>query len=118
MVSYGAALARPLPYVLSALCAEVEILRAGLLVAIHQGWEEIAVETDCVVLVHALTGVGDDLSESGRMMEDCRRYASSFTSFNIRHIFGEANGVVHRLAHLVSWSNLDEFWVGETPIII
>ncbi|KAL6174579.1 hypothetical protein ACLB2K_051225 [Fragaria x ananassa] len=45
-----AALARPLPYVLSAVCAEVEALRAGLLVTIHQGWEEIEFETDCVAL--------------------------------------------------------------------
>ncbi|KAL6225972.1 hypothetical protein ACLB2K_004820 [Fragaria x ananassa] len=50
-----AALSRHIPYANSALHMEAEAIRAGLLIAIHEaGWNEIEIESDCAVLMHAL----------------------------------------------------------------
>jgi hypothetical protein len=42
------------PYALSALQMEVEACRSGLLIAIHHGWNEVDLESDCAVLVNML----------------------------------------------------------------
>lgn len=52
------------------------------------------------------------------MVEDCKEYLASGSSITFRHIYREANSVAHRLAHLVSLSMLDDFWLDETPTII
>ncbi|PRQ15756.1 putative ribonuclease H-like domain-containing protein [Rosa chinensis] len=109
-----AALARLLPFVQSAIQAEAEALRASLLIAVHQGWNDIEVESDCAMLVNALEGEMEGLSEIGRIVEDCKRYANSFLSFQFRHVYRETNGVANRLAHFASWNDLDEYWVKDT----
>ena len=75
-------------------------------------------ETDCAMLVEALTGVEDDFSQIGRIVGDCKEYLCSFNSFEIRHVYREANRVAHRLAHVASLSSFDNCWLGETPSII
>ncbi|XP_004298091.1 PREDICTED: uncharacterized protein LOC101303799 [Fragaria vesca subsp. vesca] len=60
-----AAFARPVHYALSALHAEVEALRAGLLITVQQGWDEVGFESDCVALVKAFQKDDEDLSEIG-----------------------------------------------------
>ncbi|XP_024178198.1 uncharacterized protein LOC112184155 [Rosa chinensis] len=69
-----ATFARTVQYAQSAIHMEAEALRAGLLIAIHQDWKEIEVESDCVNLVNALHVDGDDLSDIGRILDDCRSY--------------------------------------------
>lgn len=39
-------------------------------------------------------------------------------SIVIHHIYREANGVVHRLAHIASHSSIVKFWLDEMPSII
>ncbi|KAK9938970.1 hypothetical protein M0R45_015680 [Rubus argutus] len=97
---------------------KAEACRAGLLLAIHQGWDDLIMETDCAMLVDALTGVEDDFSQIGRIVGDCKEYLCSFNSFEIRHVYREANRVTHRLAHIASLSNFDNCWLRETPSII
>lgn len=66
----------------------------------------------------AVTGCGKDSSEIQRIVEDCRAYMLYILSISICHIFPEANGVAHRLAHLSS-SHFENFsWVEEAPVII
>ncbi|KAL6194913.1 hypothetical protein ACLB2K_035988 [Fragaria x ananassa] len=67
-----ATFARPFQYALSAFHMEAEALRAGMLICIQQGWEDVEVESDCVNLVHALQNTDDDLSIAGRVIEDCQ----------------------------------------------
>ena len=86
--------------------------------AIHQGWDDIIVETDCAVLAAALARSGEDLSDIGRIIGDCKEYFSAFNYIDIRHIFREASGVADRLAHIASCSNVDEIWLDETPSIL
>lgn len=49
---------------------EVETCRTGLLIAIHQGWVEIEIESACAILVNAMNGPSLDLSEFGRVIDD------------------------------------------------
>ncbi|XP_004296207.1 PREDICTED: uncharacterized protein LOC101297422 [Fragaria vesca subsp. vesca] len=113
-----AVFAQPLNYAHSALQVEAEALLAGILIAIHQGWDMVEIESDCSMLVDALHRDEEDLSMVGRIVEDCKRYTRSFISFRCRHIYREANGVANRLAHLASWNSLDELWFDEAPVII
>lgn len=55
----------------SAVHTEAEACRAGLLLAIHQGWSEVEIESDCDVVVMALNGSTVDLSNMGRIIDDC-----------------------------------------------
>ncbi|XP_062017671.1 uncharacterized protein LOC133734024 [Rosa rugosa] len=49
-----AALARPFVHAHSALNMEVEACRAGLFLGIHQGWTDIDIESDSILLIAAL----------------------------------------------------------------
>jgi hypothetical protein len=39
-------------------------------------------------------------------------------SIQAKHVYRKANCVAHRLAHIVSCSNLDDFWIDKTSSII
>ncbi|PRQ39258.1 putative ribonuclease H-like domain-containing protein [Rosa chinensis] len=79
---------------------ELEAMRAGLLLLIHQGMDGVDIETDCAVVVTALKGNMEDLSEVGCIVDDCKDYMSAIPSYNLQSIYREANDVAHRLAHL------------------
>ncbi|KAL6213943.1 hypothetical protein ACLB2K_013382 [Fragaria x ananassa] len=59
-----AAFAQPLEYAHTALQVEAEALRAGILIAIHQGWEMVEIESNCSMLVDAFHRDEEDLSMS------------------------------------------------------
>ncbi|PRQ36810.1 putative ribonuclease H-like domain-containing protein [Rosa chinensis] len=107
--TFFAAIARPFSFARSALHMEIEAMRAGLLLAIHQGMINIDIETDCAMVVTAVNGDMEDLSEVGCIVEDCKAYLSSILSTRVQSIYREANGVAHRLTHLASLSYLDEY---------
>ena len=104
-----ASLSRSLTHVSSAIQAEAEACRARLFIAINQGWDNVILESDCASLVTALSSVGDDFSQIGRIVGDCKESMGSLQSISIRHIYREANGVARRLAHIASFSNSDKF---------
>ena len=105
-------------FISSALHAEAEACRACLIFALQHGWDDIILESDCSMLVAALKGSEDNLSNMGCIIGDCKSYLRAFSSIDICHIFREANGVAHRLAHIASSSFTNEFWLEETPSII
>ena len=113
-----AALARQYRYAFSAFHMEVEACRAGLQLGITQGWSHVDIECDSILLITALARGGEDLSECGRVIEDCKALFSSFQSVRVRHIPREANGVADRLAHLARLGGFDGDWIGEAPAII
>ncbi|KAL6186127.1 hypothetical protein ACLB2K_042248 [Fragaria x ananassa] len=113
-----AALSRHVLYASSAMHMEAEALRASLLIAIHQGWDEVEIEGDCAIVMKALATTDGDVIEVSSILSDCRHYMETFRLILLRHIYREANGVAHRLAHLARSSSLYEFWVDETPDII
>lgn len=57
-----AAFARSFSPVLSALHMEAEACRAGLLIAVHQGWSDIELESDCSLVIAALASSNKDYS--------------------------------------------------------
>lgn len=67
-----AAFARSLAPMSSALQAEAEACRAGLLISIHQGWMDIELERDCAMVAAALACPDEECSEIDRVMEDCK----------------------------------------------
>ncbi|XP_062028747.1 uncharacterized protein LOC133744696 [Rosa rugosa] len=71
-------LARPHLHAHSALHMEVEECRAGLLLGIHQGWTDVDIESDSILLITALSRDEEDLSEVGRVLEDCKAYMTVF----------------------------------------
>jgi ribonuclease HI len=113
-----ASLVKQLPHASSPLQVNLEACRVGLHTAIHHGWTEIILETSCKQLVGALENPGDDWSNLGLIVNDCKDYLKSFISFQIRHVPCKANGVALRLAHFASFSALDECWLDKTPSII
>ncbi|PRQ31117.1 putative ribonuclease H-like domain, reverse transcriptase zinc-binding domain-containing protein [Rosa chinensis] len=113
-----AAIAKPFLHAHSAINMEAEACRAGLLLGIHQGWSDVVIESDSALLIATLKSEEDNFSEVSRVFDDCTDYLSDFQSIEIRHIYREANGVAHRLAHLASYLLLDDVWLDETPAII
>lgn len=113
-----AALQRSISHVSSAIHVEAEACRTGLIAAIHHGWKELTLETDCAALATALLNSAEDLSDIGCIVGDCKEYMRAFTSLNIRHIYREANCVANRLAYVASFNTIDEFWLNDTPSII
>ncbi|XP_061993526.1 uncharacterized protein LOC133711411 [Rosa rugosa] len=109
--TFLAAIARPFSLVRSALHMEIEAMRAGLLLAIHQGMTNVDIETNCATVVTALNGEMEDLSKIGSIVEDCKAYLQALSPFHLQYIYREVNGVAHRLAHLASLSVLDEYWL-------
>lgn len=67
-----------IPFALSAFHIEAEACWAGLLVAIHQGWVVVDLESDCATIITALEGMRKDHSEIGQVVEDCKDYLSNF----------------------------------------
>ena len=75
-----AALSRHIPFASSIMTMEAEACRAGLLIAIHQGWSDCIIETDCSLLVTALSSLEEDFSDLGRIVEDCKEYMRAIHS--------------------------------------
>ncbi|KAL6222493.1 hypothetical protein ACLB2K_005885 [Fragaria x ananassa] len=102
----------------SPLHAETETTRLGLLTALQQGWKNLEVECDCAVLVAALNRQSDVMVEVSRITEDCKVLMNSFENISIRHIYREANGAAHRLAHFASLDRIVELHLGESPVFL
>ncbi|XP_040364504.1 uncharacterized protein LOC121050032 [Rosa chinensis] len=97
---FKAAWSRFWPHLCSAFHSEVEACRAGLLLAIHQGWKQIELESDLSLLLAALNNpVDDNNSEVSRILDDCRDYMQEFDVIRIRHVSREANSAADRIAH-------------------
>ncbi|PRQ17747.1 putative ribonuclease H-like domain-containing protein [Rosa chinensis] len=102
-----ASMAHYFPHVLSTTHMEAEAFRAGILLAIREGWDAFDLESDCSLVVSVLQQNMEDRSDIGCILDDCKSYLTSFHSFQIRHVFRKANGVAHHLAHLASLNYLD-----------
>ena len=105
--------ARTISHATYAVQMEAEACRAGLFLAIHQNWFGVDLESDCAMVISALANPDADFSDIGCILDDCKEYMNAIGSFTLRHIYREANGVAHRLAHIASFSNIDDIWLDE-----
>ncbi|KAL6128596.1 hypothetical protein ACLB2K_071951 [Fragaria x ananassa] len=78
-----AAVARPVKHAHSALHMKVEACRAGLQLEIHQGWANIDIESDYILLIAALEKEEEELSEVGPILEDCKVFLEVFQSAKV-----------------------------------
>ncbi|KAL6212409.1 hypothetical protein ACLB2K_017629 [Fragaria x ananassa] len=101
----------------SPLHADTETARLGLLTSLQQGWKNLEVECDCAVLVAALNRQSDVMVEVSRITEDCKVLMNSFENISIRHIYREANGAAHRLAHFASLDRIVELHLEAQSLI-
>ncbi|KAL6191449.1 hypothetical protein ACLB2K_037839 [Fragaria x ananassa] len=100
----------PFEHAHSPLHMEVEVCKASLILGIQQGWKDIDIESDSILLVAGLGREEEDLSDM-----ECKEYMRAFQTIRIRHIDSEANGVANRLAHLANRGFINDVWLGETP---
>lgn len=91
-----------IPCAASALHVEVIALCSALELVGRRQRSAVDIECDCAALVAAVERSEEDLSEIGRIVEDYKAYLVGISSIIIRHIFHEANGLVHMITHLVS----------------
>ncbi|XP_062028933.1 uncharacterized protein LOC133744926 [Rosa rugosa] len=115
---FRGAWSRKIPYMCSAFHGEAEACRAGLLMAIHQGWKQVELETDCAILVTALNQQMEDNSEVSRILDDCKNYLHDFDWIRVRHVYREANSVANRLAHFASLDHVVDLCLDEAPAFI
>ncbi|KAL6193575.1 hypothetical protein ACLB2K_034659 [Fragaria x ananassa] len=73
---------------------EAEALRASLLIAIHQGWDEVEIEGDCAIVMKALANTDGDVIEVSSILSDCRHYMEAFRLILLRHIYNTDGDVI------------------------
>ena len=77
---YVAVFARHFSFVSLALRMKMEACKGGLLISIHEGWNEVDSKTDCTMLLNMLNNSVFDLSDVGCIVEDCKDYMSNVRS--------------------------------------
>lgn len=75
-----AAFSRYFPHVSSTIHMEAETCKVGLLIAIHQRWDNVDLERDCATVVSTLSSANADYSQLGWLIEDCRAYKDAIGS--------------------------------------
>jgi hypothetical protein len=93
-------------------------MRVGLLLAVHQGWSVVDIESDCATLIAALSSEMGNYSEISGVVSDCSMYRGKIHSIHTRHVYQEANECANRLARVACSSIIDVLWLEETPAII
>ena len=73
-----AALARQFVHAHSVFHMELEACIAGMQLGMCQGWSNLDLESDSILLIAALKRVGTDLSDVGCVLEDCKTFMSIF----------------------------------------
>ncbi|KAM6563234.1 hypothetical protein CsatB_023232 [Cannabis sativa] len=76
------------------------------------------VETDCLMLVHALQGKQSQLSSFHDLVEDISYHLSSFSNACISHVRRDANQAAHGLAKQALQLDNDCIWIEEIPSTI
>lgn len=98
-----AALQRTINHASSAIGVEAEACRTGILLALHHGWNDFILESDCAILVTGLANLVEDYSDISCIIGDCKKYMLAFNFRNVNHIYHESNCVAHRLTHVASF---------------
>ncbi|KAF8650267.1 hypothetical protein HU200_064026 [Digitaria exilis] len=88
-----------LPAVHDALCAEMHACLRALEACSDQGMARVEVESDCAVLVSALSSSSYDLSTAGVLFQEARLFISlNFESVVFKFCPRSSNGCAHELA--------------------
>jgi ribonuclease HI len=85
-----------------ALVADAIAAHDGLMLAAQQGYTQVILESDSVVLVVALNSSTLDRSVVGGICHDIRELSRSFSSFQVFFVRREANSLADRCVKEVS----------------
>ncbi|KAJ7982470.1 Ribonuclease H [Quillaja saponaria] len=84
----------------SSKVAELEGIRAGLLIARNNGWRNIYCETDASSVVEALMSEAKDNSLMSSVVEDCKSLLQHLQTCSVHHVHREGNRCADALAKL------------------
>lgn len=84
-----AALPRSFSFVSSVLHMEAKDFMAELLIAIRFWWSVIDIESDCAILIFALSNGQEDYSKVGQIISDCVSYQFAINFCRVSHVYRE-----------------------------
>jgi ribonuclease HI len=93
-----------------ALVADAIAAHDGLMLAAQQGYTQVILESDSVVLVVALNSSTLDRSVVGGICHDIRELSRSFSSFQVCFVRREANSLADRCVKEVSVESPVKIW--------
>ncbi|CAO2827560.1 unnamed protein product [Amaranthus hypochondriacus] len=73
-------------------------------------WCNIVVESDCKLVVDALSGIGRRIGHVQTVLDNCLLYGSDFSLLSFSFCFRDVNGVAHRLAKWAACGLSDDIW--------
>uniref|UniRef100_K3YYS2 RNase H type-1 domain-containing protein n=1 Tax=Setaria italica TaxID=4555 RepID=K3YYS2_SETIT len=111
------AAARWLPAVASALVAEAEACRDGLLLLQGDGRRHVIIKVDSKELVN-LWANRNSRSEIGTILEDIRELSRHLQYFELVHVNRSANCVDHACAQQAVVSRASNVWSGDVPAFL
>ncbi|XP_024178535.1 uncharacterized protein LOC112184504 [Rosa chinensis] len=110
-----AGFAYKVPNVSSAYHTELLAIKSGLEIIQALGLSNIALMSDCLEAVKAVTEEDQDLSSLGTIVEDIKGLLGELQSIGVHHTYRTANHVAHRLACLGFDSNIHMEWFFQAP---
>ncbi|PRQ51291.1 putative ribonuclease H-like domain-containing protein [Rosa chinensis] len=103
------------PNVSSAYHIELFAIKSGLEIIQALGLSNIALMSDCLEAVKAVTEEDQDLSSLGTIVEDIKGLLGELQSIGVHHTYRTANHVAHRLAGLGFDSDIHMEWFFQAP---
>uniref|UniRef100_A0A453JMD1 RNase H type-1 domain-containing protein n=1 Tax=Aegilops tauschii subsp. strangulata TaxID=200361 RepID=A0A453JMD1_AEGTS len=113
--TFVAAWSKPHLNVTDPLTAEAPALRDGVIFGKLQGLQRVVFETDCLELVQLWNSQHFTRSVIAPILLDIEELASSFPSFDIQHVFRQANTSAHLCAKHASTLGVTDCWMNSPP---
>ncbi|XP_048489805.1 uncharacterized protein LOC125491759 [Beta vulgaris subsp. vulgaris] len=88
----------------SVLIAEATALQQGIKLALHSGLRNIIIEGDNLLVINAFNNICSTQWKIANIIADCKLMLTHFASYQIRHVFREANraaDLIANVGHLV-----------------
>ncbi|KAL2929275.1 hypothetical protein RDABS01_034686, partial [Bienertia sinuspersici] len=102
----------------SAQVAEAKAILFGVKVALHGGYDNIIVESDCLQVINFLQKGVSYYSDLAIVINDVLSYCSLFKSLSWSHVKRRGNAVAHIMAKLSPVEIGERCWFGGGPEII
>ncbi|PRQ24798.1 putative ribonuclease H-like domain-containing protein [Rosa chinensis] len=103
------------PNVSSAYHTELLDIKSGLEIIQALGITNVALMSDCLEAVKAVTADDQDFSPLGTIVEEIKGLLGELHSIGIHHAYRTANHVAHRLAGFGFDSNIHMEWFFQAP---
>lgn len=103
----------------SPIVGEALSISFGLQIAIQMGWQEVELESDCLLLIHLIRSQSSNRHEEGVLIEDIQWQQRFFKDCVWKHIKREGNKVAHTTATLDPGADTPvRIWIENYPTLI